>query len=184
MNLAFTSIEVESRIGQGSTFTVSLHAAEPGVAPDETLGRGPTARLTPPDRAPDTRTWTVLYVEDNAANIELVERTLARLPEVRTRVALRGDEALQLLSREPVDLLLLDLHLPDMLGDALLAQVRRDPLLADLPVLVISADATPARINRLLSAGAAGYLTKPFELRRLLDLVRSLLPELADERID
>ena len=177
------TISVESELGRGSTFTVELHSAEPGLAGDElpaTSASGPTDG----DRRPAPRTWTVLYVEDNAANIELVERTLARLPAVRTRVALRGDEALELLAREPVDLLLLDLHLPDMLGDALLAEVRANAALADLPVLVISADATPARINRLLSAGAAGYLTKPFELRRLLELVRSLLPELADATAD
>jgi PAS domain S-box-containing protein len=178
------SITVESHVGDGSTFTVSLHAAEPGLADDATRSARPSARSGGDDRQPSTRTWTILYVEDNAANIELVERTLARLTDVRTRVALRGDEALELLARERVDLLLLDLHLPDMLGDALLAQVRRDPELADIPVLVISADATPARINRLLSAGAAGYLTKPFELRRLLDLVRTLLPDLTDAPLD
>ena len=73
------------------------------------------------------------------------------------------------------DLILLDLHLPDIPGDEVLAHLLADPETRDIPVVILSADATPAQIERLLAAGARAYLTKPFDVTELLALVDETL---------
>ena len=73
------------------------------------------------------------------------------------------------------DLLLLDLNLPDLPGTEVLRQVRADPVLHDLPVIIVSADAVPEHIDRLLAAGAQAYITKPFEVRAFLATVERTL---------
>ena len=74
------------------------------------------------------------------------------------------------------DLILLDLHLPDLHGREVLEQLERDAATATIPVVVLSADATPAQLERLLAAGAAGDLTKPIDVESLLNIVRNSTP--------
>jgi DNA-binding response OmpR family regulator len=76
-------------------------------------------------------------------------------------------------------LILLDLNLPDLHGSDLLVRVRNNPLTAQIPVIVLSADASPSRIERMLQAGARNYLTKPFDIKRLLCLVDETLESAA-----
>ena len=114
---------------------------------------------------------TVLYVEDNPTNVLLVERVLARRPAVRLLVATRGDQGLELAGTHHPDLILLDLHLPDMGGDQVLGRLRAEPLTQNIPVVVVSADAMADNIARLRAAGAVDCLTKPFDLAELLAVV-------------
>jgi CheY-like chemotaxis protein len=83
-----------------------------------------------------------------------------------------GGLGMELAERHQPDLILLDLHLPDVPGAELFERLRANPLTRDIPVVVVSADATERQFKRLLDAGAADYLTKPLDLRRFLDLVR------------
>ncbi|MGI8554220.1 MAG: response regulator [Dehalococcoidia bacterium] len=118
---------------------------------------------------------TVLYIEDNLSNLGVVERVLNRRPGVRLLTAMQGGIGLELAKLHRPDLILLDVHLPDTTGDQVLARLQEDPTPRDLPVVVVSADATPRQIERLLAGGAREYLTKPLNLKRFMDVVDTLL---------
>ena len=117
----------------------------------------------------------VLYVEDNPANVRVVELALAHRPGVRLISALQGGLGADLAAQHRPDLILLDLHLPDLGGEEVLRRLRDDPNTRDTPVVVLSADATPRQVSRLRSAGAADYLTKPLDLRNLLRVIDATL---------
>ena len=121
-----------------------------------------------------------LYIEDNRSNIRLLERLLARRPEVRLRTAMTGQAALELVVRERPDLILLDLHLPDMKGEEVLRRLWAEPATRSIPVAVLSADATSTQEQRALAAGAIAYLTKPLDLARLLRLLDDRLAHRED----
>jgi CheY-like chemotaxis protein len=113
----------------------------------------------------------VLHVEDNPSNASLVEQILAKRPAVRLVCAADGRAGLELARQHRPDLVLLDLHLPDLPGDELLHRLKAIPELADTKVVVVSADATPSRIRGMLDLGVEGYLTKPVDVAALLRLV-------------
>jgi CheY-like chemotaxis protein len=85
-----------------------------------------------------------------------------------------GNLGLELAREHLPHLILLDLHLPDMTGTALLDALQADPRTADIPVVVVTADATPSQIQRLRDIGVAAYLTKPIDIRELLRVVESM----------
>lgn len=119
----------------------------------------------------------VLYVEDNRSNLDLVQRILARRPEVSLLVAMQGQPGLELARTQAPDLILLDLHLPDLPGEEVLRRLRETPQTRSIPVVVISADAIPAQVERLLAAGAQAYLTKPLDVRQFLTILDQILVE-------
>jgi PAS domain S-box-containing protein len=146
----------------GASFTLALpaaalHPASAAARPASEHGRRPHL--------------TVLYIEDNLSNLRLVERVVARAGSWRLVHALHGTLGLELARSDPPDVILLDLHLPDLSGDQVLAALKDDPLISDVPVYVVSADATPGQRRRLVQAGATGYLTKPIDIRQLLDIL-------------
>ncbi|MGH9152780.1 MAG: ATP-binding response regulator, partial [Acidimicrobiales bacterium] len=170
------TVDVTSEVGVGSSFAVELPlvalpwgdagadrpgAADPGV--DDPGGARPPPPLGP--------ARTVLYVEDNLSNVRLVERVVARRPGVRLLVAMQGGLAVDLAREHRPGLVLLDLHLPDMSGEEVLRRLRADRRTAATPVVVLSADATAGEVERLRARGAADYLTKPFDVARLLALI-------------
>jgi CheY-like chemotaxis protein len=114
---------------------------------------------------------TVLHIEDNLANIELVERVLAQRPQVTVVPAMQGRMGIDLARRHRPVLILLDLNLLDIPGTEVLKILRDDPVTANIPVAIVSADAMPRQVQRLLSSGAIAYLTKPIDIHRLLELV-------------
>jgi len=118
---------------------------------------------------------TVLCIEDNRSNLELVQRVLARRPEVTLLVAMQGQPGLEMARTQAPDLILLDLHLPDMTGEEVLRGLRETPQTRGTPVVVISADAIPAQIERLLAAGAQAYLTKPLDVKQFLSILDQML---------
>ena len=120
---------------------------------------------------------TVLYVEDNPTNVRLVERIVSRRAGVTLIVASQGQPALQLAREHRPDLILLDLHLPDMTGEDVLGRLQADPDTAGIPVVILSADASPDLVERLRAHGATEYLTKPFAVADLLALIDGIAPQ-------
>ncbi|MCC7412373.1 MAG: PAS domain-containing protein [Gammaproteobacteria bacterium] len=115
----------------------------------------------------DTRMRIVLYVEDNPANMRLLERALANRRGMRLITAATPALGLALAMTKRPDLILLDVNLPDMNGFEVLAKLREDPLTSAIPVVAISANAMPADLERGRAAGFEDYLTKPISLRGL-----------------
>ncbi len=118
---------------------------------------------------------TVLYIEDNLSNLELIQRVLARRPGLRLITAMQGRLGLDLAREHHPDLILLDVHLPDIPGDEILRRLKAESPIAGIPVIVISADATAVQIARLLSLGAWDYLTKPLDVKKFLTVLDGAL---------
>lgn len=125
----------------------------------------------------------VLYIEDSAVNVKLVERILARRPDVRLVVAGAGRQGIELAREHRPGLVFLDLHLPDMPGEEVLRALRADPATASAFVVVISADTTPGLVERLRRLGATGHLVKPYDIPGLLRFVDEAGPD-GDEVLD
>jgi CheY-like chemotaxis protein len=117
----------------------------------------------------------VLYIEDDPVNFTLVERILEFRPALTLMHARSGGSGVELAQTHRPRLILLDLNLPDMHGSEVLRQLQREPATAKVPVVVLSADATPSQIERLLSAGARNYLTKPFDIDPFLAVVDEMV---------
>lgn len=111
----------------------------------------------------------ILYIEDNPSNLKLVTRILARWPSVKLHTATDGTTGLALAAEIRPNLVLLDLNLPDIDGDEILRRLKSDPETSEIPVVVLTADATQAQNERSTAVGADGYLTKPLKLQSFLE---------------
>lgn len=116
----------------------------------------------------------VLHIEDNASNRKLVELVVARRPGLRLVEAENGETGLALARELTPSLVLLDLRLPGISGEDVLAALRADPATAGLRVVVVSAEARTSETTRLIELGADGYLVKPVDVERLLDVLDSV----------
>jgi CheY-like chemotaxis protein len=105
---------------------------------------------------------------------------LAQRPEVEVIAAMQGRLGFELAREHRPALVLLDLHLPDLGGDLVLERLRDDPETAAIPVVIVSADATPGQVRRLFAASAVAYLTKPLDVRELLRLFDEALTAMKD----
>src|SRR6266508_1067932 len=170
------TLELTTAIDQGSTFWVELPVAERPVAP---AAEGEPQDAAAEDAQEHAATQiTVLYIEDNLSNLQLVDRVVSRKGGVTLISAMRPMLGLDLAREHSPDLILLDLHLPDIPGEEVLRRLRTDPRTAEIPVVILSADARPSLIKRLLGSGARAFLTKPLDVAELL----GLLDQVADER--
>ncbi|MEK8033023.1 ATP-binding protein [Ideonella sp. DXS29W] len=160
-------IQVDSAAGVGSHFTVWLPASD---VPAEPLATRP-AKLGP---AAGLRR-TVLYVEDDPVNVEVMRALLQARPMITLEVAPDLASASMQIGLHTPDLVLLDMNLPDGEGLVLLQALREDPQHHDLPVVVVSADAMDASVGRAMQAGAQAYLSKPYNFDAALREVDKLL---------
>ncbi len=165
------TLDVTSQVGVGSTFAVELPLTAAPVEALEPRGGSPTVDPAPPDAR-----MVVLYIEDNLSNLRLIEQVLGRRPRTTLLSAMQGRLGLDLAREHRPDLILLDLHLPDLPGQEVLRRLLDEPRTREIPVLILSADATPGHVERLLAAGARAYLTKPLDVRQLLALVDKHAP--------
>lgn len=124
---------------------------------------------------PRMATYTVLHIEDSPANQRLVERILAQRPAVELLTAGGGEAGLELARERGPDLVLLDLHLPDIPGEDVIRRLRESPATAGIPVVVMSGGAFSGQAGDLRALGVRAYLAKPFRLAELLDVVDGLL---------
>jgi PAS domain S-box-containing protein len=164
------TLEARSTAGQGSAFALKLPradalAAQRAAAP----GAGHAAA--------GYRRRRVHYVEDNETNVLLMRGMLDQRPQIALSVSTMGLDALAAIRIERPDLLLLDMHLPDIDGLDLLAHLKADDATAGIPVIVLSADATAGRVRRALDTGAVAYLPKPLNVAELLQHVDAILEQ-------
>ena len=121
---------------------------------------------------------TVLYIEDNVAHIGLIERVFARRPNLELISATEGLLGLEVARDHQPAVVLLDMHLPDIDGDEVLQRLRDDPRTSSIPVVIVSGDSIDRHIQRRLEAGASAYLTKPVDMRLLMEIVDELIQSL------
>jgi CheY-like chemotaxis protein len=133
----------------------------------------PHARLEP-----TYRQRVVHYIEDNETNAEVMRGILLQRPQVKLEVSATGLDGLAAIRQRPPSLVLLDMHLPDIDGLELLRHLARDDATADIPVVVVSADATMSRVEEALTLGAVGYLTKPVNVAQILGVLDQQLERL------
>jgi len=140
------------------------------------LGEGPFAgRGEAQPAAAPVISCDVLYIEDDPVNFTLVERILEFRPTLKLLHARCGEMGVELAQVHHPRLILLDLNLPDIHGSEVLRRLQNEPGTSKVPVVVLSADATPSQIERLLTAGARNYLTKPFDIDPFLAVVDEMV---------
>ncbi|MDQ6861811.1 MAG: response regulator [Verrucomicrobiota bacterium] len=170
------SLKVDGRRSDADIQQILNAAREMLAVIEKELGEAaPTSPEKPASPQP-TRTCDVLYVEDDPVNFTLVERILEYRPSIKLLHAPQGRLGVQLAEAYRPKLVLLDLNLPDMHGSEVLKRLQDQATTANIPVVVLSANATPSAIERLLSAGAKNYLTKPFNIDHFLTVVDEFVP--------
>jgi len=158
-------IGVKSTVGEGSEFWVEFAEVAPeSVKP--VRGKSNTEVLSDLDaRLAATTGKRALYIEDNKVNILLMTNILSKFPGIEVKCAESGEEGLEMLKAFDPDVLLLDMHLPDMSGKDVMKRIRQEG--SAVPIIAVSADAMPEAANDVLALGAMDYVTKPIELRKL-----------------
>jgi len=159
------TIGVESTVGSGSVFWFELNsAADPHLAVDHTQFE----EIAEAGVQHGALLRTLLYVEDNPANLKLVERLIARRPDLRLLSASDADLGIQLARTNHPDVILMDINLPGISGIEALKILRGDPSTMHIPIVAISANAIPGDIEKGLSAGFFRYVTKPIRVKEFL----------------
>jgi CheY-like chemotaxis protein len=159
-------IGVESTVGLDSVFWIELNSAAPlQLAVD-------AAELTAAKQEQvqvGERSRTLLYIEDNPANLMLVERLMARRPDIRLLSALDASRGIEMARTSLPDVILMDINLPGISGIQAQRALAEDPAMARIPVIAISANAMPRDIEKSLEAGFFRYLTKPIKVNEFMD---------------
>ena len=167
-----SELRAESTLGEGSTFFFELPS---DTAPEDVIVN--LSNATNNTRAENAfeKQYTILLIEDNSSNLRLIEMILTNRPEVTLYSAIQGSQGLDLARQHEPDMILLDLHLPDMSGQQILNQLKRSAITRDIPVVIVSADATPSRMQNLLDNGVTAYLTKPLNVGQFLQILDETL---------
>jgi len=172
-------IGVESTVGAGSVFWFELNST---AAPRVAVDRAEPAAIAPAQVQQGAPLRTLLYVEDNPANLKLVEQLIARRPDMRLLSALNGNLGIELARANRPDVILMDINLPGISGIEALQILRADPATAHIPVVALSANAMPRDIEKGLRAGFFRYLTKPIKVDQFMDTLNVAL-EFAGQKV-
>jgi len=165
-------IGVKSVVGVGSVFWFELEAV---AAPEQAVDADQPDTPAQPAAHPGGPMRTLLYVEDNLANLELVQEFMARRPTIRLLSALDGNKGIQLARANRPDVILMDINLPGISGLEALKILREDPATAHIPVLALSANAMARDIEKGLKAGFNEYLTKPLKVAQFMEALDKAL---------
>ena len=161
---------VESTLGVGSVFWFELNTA--GAPEQKLLSRQPEDLALLPK---GSKLRTLLYVEDNPANLEMVRQLLSRRPDFRMLSAAKATIGVELARSHQPDLILMDINLPVINGFEALKMLRSDGATAHIPVIALSANAMPHDVELGMNAGFFHYLTKPIQLKKLMDTIEAAL---------
>ncbi len=174
-------LTVSSVVGEGSAFTVTVpRSADVVPAESEEPAESPSLPTAVPF-GPGLASLNMMYIEDNPANVEVVSRFLRGRLNILLKPFPTGREGLEYATTNYPDIILLDLHLPDIHGERVLKELKADSATADIPVVILSADATQRMIKRLLTGGALAYLTKPLDLAELGRVLDSIIGSRPDQ---
>jgi PAS domain S-box-containing protein len=166
------AIGVESSVGAGSVFWFELASA----AAPELVAEGAGLAAEPKGRDPqDAMLRTLLYVEDNTANLKLVEQLVCRRRDVRLLSAGNATLGIEIARASLPDVILMDINLPGINGYQALEILQEDPVTAHIPVLAISANAMRGDIKKGLEAGFFRYLTKPIHVNEFMEAMDAVL---------
>ncbi len=160
-------IGVESGVGEGSVFWFELKLA--GDERAQPIPLAPVSIVIAEQFSALPKARTILYVEDNPANLKLVERLLERRTDIRLLSARDGGVGVQLARTHRPDVILMDINLPGISGIEALRILREDPATAGIPVVALSANAMPRDVEKGMEAGFFRYLTKPIQLGELME---------------
>jgi len=166
------SIGAESAVGVGSVFWIELSVAAPPQLAAGDVGPGAPVRAQIADGLPQR---TLLYVEDNPANLALVEALIARRPDLRLLSAADGDLGIEFARAYQPDLILMDINLPGISGIEAMKILHKDPSTAHIPVIALSANAMPRDIESGMEAGFLTYITKPIQVNQFMDALDAAL---------
>lgn len=163
-------LSVESQQGQGSCFSFTLRQAS-----NDKNTETATINSSTENYPSLVRSHMVLYVEDNQTNVRLVKSALKKFPQLKLVTAVTAEEGLDIIAADRPDIILMDINLPGMNGLEALAHLQKDPATKHIPVIAITADAMPKAIEEGLQAGFKAYLTKPFNIDKLHELIQKYL---------
>jgi len=172
-------IGVESTLGVGSVFWFELSSA---AAPQPAVDRAEPTAAAQAQVQHGAPLRTLLYVEDNPANLKLVEQLIARRPDIRLLSAVNGNLGIELARDTQPEVILMDINLPGISGIEALKILREDPATAHIPVVALSANAMQRDIEKGLQAGFFWYLTKPIKVKEFMDVLDAAL-EFAEKAI-
>nr|WP_315597385.1 ATP-binding protein [uncultured Cupriavidus sp.] len=168
------AISAESTPGEGSVFWIELPAAHP----PEMTGEGSALHVPVKTTIEEhSSVHTLLYVEDNPANLKLVEQLIGRRSDIHLLSAVTGTAGVTLAQASLPDVIVMDIHLPDINGLEALERLREDPKTMHIPVIALSANAMPRDIERGIKAGFFRYLTKPIKIPEFMDALNAALEQ-------
>jgi PAS domain S-box-containing protein len=160
------AIGVESTVGVGSVFWIELSLTR---APELAALEAAHVAQKPPQAQEGVPPRTLLYVEDNPANLELVEQLVARRADLRMMSATDAEQGIDLARSFLPEVILMDINLPGLNGIEAMQILRADPSTAHIPIIALSANAVPRDVEKGLESGFFGYLTKPIKVDRFMD---------------
>jgi CheY-like chemotaxis protein len=171
---------VESVVGSGSVFWIELIPEED---PHAGYIKAACATIVDSSVSNGTRSRLLLYVEDNPANLKLIEQLISRRPDMRLLTAQNGRDGINLARVSLPDVILMDINLPGINGIEAMKILRLDPATAHIPIVALSANAIPRDIEKGLEAGFHRYLTKPIKVNEFFETLKGAL-EFADTGVD
>jgi CheY-like chemotaxis protein/anti-sigma regulatory factor (Ser/Thr protein kinase) len=166
------TIGVESTVGKGSVFWIELNLTNER---QHVIAEAESVTIAPLKIQDGAQLHTVLYVEDNPANLMLVEDLIARRPDIHLLSATDGNQGIEIARSSLPDMILMDINLPGISGIKALKILREDTATAHIPVVALSANAIPRDISKGLDAGFFRYLTKPIKVNEFMDTLDETL---------
>jgi CheY-like chemotaxis protein len=165
-------IGVESSVGVGSVFWIELLLT---TAPKLVAANAESATIVQSAQTDSARRRALLYVEDNPANMKLVEKLIAQRADIHLLSAVNGTLGVEVARASQPDVILMDINLPGMSGIEAMKMLREDPTTAHIPIVALSANAMPRDIEKGLQAGFFRYLTKPIRVTEFMDTLNVAL---------
>jgi len=172
------AIGVESDVGNGSVFWIELNLTHERQEVIEAV----ESEVIAPVKVHDESKWrNVLYIEDNPANLMLVEDLIARQPDIRLLTATDGNRGIEITRASLPDMILMDINLPGISGLQAMKILREDPATMHIPIVALSGNAIPRDIRKGLKAGFFRYLTKPINVSEFMNTLNVTLKFAKDQ---